>query len=41
MGKIDNLQIYKTEKYMVFFYQNCSDLLREKIVVVTEKNFQN
>ena len=26
---------------MAFCYQNCSDLLREKIVLVTEKNFWN
>ena len=26
---------------MVFFYQNCSDLLWEKIVLVMEKNFWN
>ena len=26
---------------MVFCYQNCSDLLREKIVLVIEKNFWN
>ena len=26
-------------KELVFCYQNCSDLLREKIVLVIEKNF--
>ena len=32
---------YMTSGYMVFCYQNCSDLLREKIVLVIEKNFWN
>ena len=26
---------------MVFYYQNCSDLLWEKIILVIEKNFWN
>ena len=37
------LQGKKTDKTteMVFCYQNCSDLLWEKIVLVIEKNFWN
>ena len=30
-----------SEPEMVFCYQNCSDLLWEKIVLVIEKNFWN
>ena len=30
-----------TNAYMVFCYQNCSDLLWDKIVLVIEKNFWN
>ena len=30
----------KEIKTMVFCYQNCSDLQREKIVLVIEKNFK-
>ena len=29
------------EKKKVFCYQNCSDLLREKIVLVIDKNLEN
>ena len=32
---------YMTSGYMVFYYQNCSDLLWEKIGLVIEKNFWN
>jgi hypothetical protein len=31
--------VVKKTSIMVFCYQNCSDLLREKIVIVIEKNF--
>ena len=34
-----NLPITKIDLGMVFCYQNCSDLLWEKIVLVVEKNF--
>ena len=34
-------QVFKRGIEMVFCYQNCSDLLWEKIVLVIEKNFWN
>ena len=36
-----NQKLWKLWQIMVFCYQNCSDLVREKIVLVIEKNFWN
>ena len=33
-------QLFNTVTEMIFCYQNCSDLLWEKIVVVIEENFE-
>ena len=42
LSETARLMINQTEtKEMVFCYQNCSDLLWEKIVLVFEKNFWN
>ena len=42
LGRLLNTRV-RSKKFvqvgMVFCYQNCSDLLREKIVLVIEKNF--
>ena len=35
------LEMGRKDERMVFCYQNCSDLLWEKIVLVIEKNFWN
>ena len=41
-GNFDIIEWFKIQNWeMVFCYQNCSDLLWEKIVLVIEKNFWN
>ena len=41
LKRLDKWWFISAQTEMVFFYQNCSDLLREKIALVIEKNFWN
>ena len=41
INQLEGVAMYEKKTKMVFCYQNCSDLLWEKNVLVIEKNFWN